>query len=195
MQIVQYPHPALRWKSKPVAEINAELRSIVRNMFDLMYEAKGIGLAANQVGLPYRLFILNLTGDPDEKDEELVLINPEITHRKGVQEEEEGCLSLPRLYGQVRRAMDIVVEAFDLDGQGFELSVDDLPSRAIQHETDHIDGIMFTDRMSDAGKREVAPTLTDFEVLFRRQQELGTVPSDEEIKAQLRQMEQSLAGT
>lgn len=193
MQIVQYPHPALFWKSKPVTEINAELRAIIRTMFELMYEAKGIGLAANQVGLPYRLFILNLTGEREQKDEELVFINPEITHRKGVQEEEEGCLSLPRLYGQVRRAMDIVVEAFDLEGQGFELEVDDLPSRAIQHETDHIDGIMFVDRMSDVGKREVAPTLSDFEAQFRRQQELGIVPSDEAIKEQLRQMEQGLA--
>lgn len=189
MQIVLYPHPALRWKSKPITEINAELRSTVRQMFDLMYEAKGIGLAANQVALPWRLFVINLTSDPAEKDEEFVFINPEIIRRKGSEEGEEGCLSIPKLYGQVRRAEEIVVEAFDLDGNGFQMTLDDLASRAVQHETDHLDGILFTDRMSPAGQREVAATLSDFEAMYRRQQEIGTQPSDEEIKAQLQRLE------
>lgn len=189
MEIVKYPHPALRWKSAPVQSIDANLRSIVREMFELMYEAKGIGLAANQVALPLRLFVLNLTSDPAEKDEELVFINPEIVRRKGSQEAEEGCLSLPELYGQVRRADEIVVEAFDLSGQGFEMTVDELPSRAIQHESDHLDGVMFTDRMSEAGKREVESTLADFEALFRRQQESGKYPSDDQIRHQLEQLQ------
>lgn len=193
MQIVQYPHPVLRWKSRPVTEINEELRTIVREMFDLMYEAQGIGLAANQVALPYRLFILNLTSDPQEKSEELVFINPEITRRKGMHEAEEGCLSLPKLYGQVRRAEEIVVEAFDLDGNGFELSVDDLASRAIQHETDHLDGKLFIDRMSDTARREFAPALADFEAQFRRQQQLGVYPPDAQIVEQLKQLEQGVA--
>lgn len=191
MQIVQYPHPALRWKSRPVSEINAELRSIVRNMFDLMYESQGIGLAANQVGLPYRVFVLNLTGDREEKAEEHVFINPTITQRRGTQEAEEGCLSLPKLYAQVRRAQEVTVEAFDLEGRGFEVTVDDLASRAIQHETDHLDGVLFVDRLSDTGKREVAATLTDFENQFRRQQQLGTFPSDEQIQETLRHLERS----
>lgn len=185
MQIVQYPHPALRWKSQPVPEINDDLRRIVREMFELMYAAKGIGLAANQVGLPLRLFVINLTGDPAEKDQELVFINPEIIRRKGSQESEEGCLSLPKLYKDVRRADEIVVEGFDLDGQGFELTVDDLASRAIQHETDHLDGVMFTDRLTDSVKREVAGILTDFETQFRRQQQLGVIPGDEALKEYL----------
>lgn len=189
MQIVHYPHPVLRWKSTPVLRITAELQQIVREMFDLMYASEGIGLAANQVGLPYRLFVLNLTGKREEKDQEHVFINPEIVRRKGTQEAEEGCLSLPKLYGQVRRAQDIVVEAFDLSGQGFDLEIDDLGSRAIQHETDHLDGVLFTDRMTDAGKREVAPVLADFEAQFRRQQELGVVPPDAQIQAELRQLE------
>jgi peptide deformylase len=189
MQIVQYPHPALRWKSKPVVEINAELRKIVREMFDLMYEARGIGLAANQVALPYRLFVLNLTGEREETSEEFVFINPEILRRRGSQEGEEGCLSLPKLYGPVRRAEEIVVEAFDLEGNGFEIRVDELASRAIQHESDHLDGVLFTDRMTDAAKREVAPTLADFEAQFRREQELGTYPSDDAIREQLQELE------
>lgn len=192
MQILQYPHPALRWKSKPVTKIDAELRTIVRQMFDLMYEAQGIGLAANQVGLPYRVFVLNLTADREEKDEEHVFINPEITRRRGTQEAEEGCLSLPKLYGDVRRAGEIAVEAFDLEGRGFEVTIDDLASRAIQHETDHLEGVLFVDRLSDAAKREVAPTLSDFEAQFRRQQQLGVHPADEQIREGLRRLEDGM---
>ena len=113
MEIVKYGHPALRWKSTPLPEITPELKRTVRKMFDLMYEARGIGLAANQVGLPYRLFIVNASAEPSETDEELVFINPEIIRRKGSAEGEEGCLSLPEVYGTVPRAEKILVEAYD----------------------------------------------------------------------------------
>lgn len=192
MQIVNFPHPALRWKSSPITSITPELREIVREMFELMYASEGIGLAANQVGLPYRLFVLNLTGKREEQDQEHVFINPEIVKRKGNQEAEEGCLSFPKLYGQVRRANEVIVEAFDLEGRGFELTIDDLGSRAVQHETDHLDGVLFVDRLSDSAKREVAPTLADFETQFRRQQELGVYPSDDEIRAQLQRLAEGL---
>lgn len=188
MQIVLYPHPALRFKSVPITRIDTEIQDAIREMFELMYAAEGIGLAANQVGLPWRLFVLNLTGKREEKDQEHVFINPEIVKRKGTQEAEEGCLSFPKLYGQVRRAEEIVVEAFDAEGQGFELSIDGLASRAIQHETDHLDGVLFTDKLSDAEKREKGPTVADFEAQFRRQQELGVVPPDAEIAEQLRRL-------
>jgi peptide deformylase len=189
MEIVYYPHPALRWKSQPIRQINDEVRQVVQEMFALMYAHKGIGLAANQVGLPWQLFVLNLTGDPEEKDEEHVFINPEIVKRKGSEEGEEGCLSLPKLYGDVRRAAEIIVEGYDLDGQGFEMTLDDLAARCVQHEFDHLQGTLFVDRMSDSKKREVVSTLSDFEALFRRQQELGQFPSDAEIESQLRKME------
>ena len=114
----------------------------------------------------------------EETEEEMVFVNPEIVRRKGSQEGEEGCLSLPELYGQVRRADEIVVEAFDLEGQGFQLAVDELPSRVIQHENDHLDGVLFTDRMSESGRRELDPMLADFEALFHRQQEQGKYPPD-----------------
>src|SRR5205807_4372124 len=134
------PHPALRFKSVPITQIDSELHDAVREMFELMYASEGIGLAANQVGLPYRFFVLNLTGKREEKDQEHIFINPEIVRRKGTQEAEEGCLSVPKLYGQVRRVEEIIVEAFDLEGRGFELTIDDLGSRAIQPGTDHLDG-------------------------------------------------------
>ena len=190
MQIVHFPHPALRWKSRPITEINNDLRAVVRRMFELMYENKGIGLAANQVGLPFRLFVINLTGDPAEADQEHVFLNPEIIRRKGHQEGEEGCLSLPKLYGDVRRADQILVEAYDLSGEMFELTVDDLASRAIQHETDHLDGILFPDRMTDLSRKELLGSISEMETYFRRQQELGNVPSDDELKARLQSLEQ-----
>jgi peptide deformylase len=190
MQILHYPHPALRWKSTLVTRIDQELRDTVREMFDLMYASEGIGLAANQVGLPYRVFILNLTADRSEQDEEHVFINPEIIRRKGSQEAEEGCLSFPKLYHPVKRFEQIVVEAFDLDGNGFELTIDELGSRAIQHETDHLDGVLFIDRLTDAGKREVAPVVADFESVYRQQQQAGVIPADDALRAEREQLSQ-----
>lgn len=185
MEIHPYPHPALRWKSQPVREINAALRQTVREMFDLMYSAQGIGLASNQVGIPQRFFILNLTADPAEKGEEIVFINPEIVKRKGTSEGEEGCLSFPGLYGPVKRSEAVVIEAFDLRGQPFEMTLDDLAARAVQHENDHLDGVLFIDRMTDVARRTVEPVIADFEAQFRRKQAEGAFLSDEEIRKKL----------
>lgn len=189
MEIVVYPHPALRWKSKPVQEINADVRRVVGEMLELMYAHKGIGLAANQVALPWRLFVLNLTGDPAEKDEEIVFINPEILKRKGTIEAEEGCLSFPGLYGNVRRSANIVVEAFDLQGNAFEVAGDDLAARAVQHENDHLDGVLFIDRMTETVRRPLDPVITDFESQYRRGQEQGKIPADEVVLRQLGELE------
>ncbi len=189
MDILPYPHPALHWKSKPILEINADLRKVVAEMFELMYAANGIGLAANQVGLPYRLFILNLSSDPALKDEEIVFINPDILKRKGTTEGEEGCLSFPGMYGPVKRAAKIEIEAFDLDGSCFEYSLDDLAARAVQHESDHLDGVLFIDRLSETARRDLDPVINDFESQFRRWQAEGRFASDEILKSQLQQLE------
>lgn len=185
MEIVRFPHPALAWKSKPVVRIDDDLRGTVRRMFELMYEAGGIGLAANQVAIPFRFFVVNLTSDPEQRDDEVVFINPEIASPKGSVEGEEGCLSLPKLYGQVRRAEEITVDAFALDGQQFQMTLDDMPGRVVQHETDHLDGVLFIDRMTDTGRRELEPQLADFETHFRRKQAAGEIASDEVLKQQL----------
>ena len=189
MEIVRYPHPALRWKSKPIQQITQELRDTVSEMFQLMYEARGIGLAANQVALPYRVFVMNPTGDPDEKDQEQVFLNPEILRRKGSVEGEEGCLSLPDLYGAVPRAEQIVVSAFDLSGQEFEMTLKDLPSRCVQHETDHLDGVLFIDRVNDTTLRELLPHLEDLEQQFRRGQKSGTIPETDLLEKHLKSLE------
>ncbi len=188
MQIVLYPHPSLRWKSRDVTRIDSQLRATVEEMFALMYEAKGIGLAANQVALPLRLFIMNPSGDPDQTDEEFVFINPEITSRKGSELGEEGCLSLPELYADVRRAEAITVEAYDLNGQGFEFTLDELPARVVQHELDHLDGVLFIDRVSESAKKQLAPDLDSLEAHFRHQQAAGEIASDESLRSELETM-------
>lgn len=189
LSIVKYPHPALRWESKPVLEIDDRLRDVVRQMFSLMYAANGIGLAANQVGLPWRLFVINPSGDRTRTDEEFVFLNPEILRRKGSEEGEEGCLSLPELYGPVRRSTSLSVEAFDLEGEPFRMDLDDFPARVVQHEYDHIDGVLFIDRMTDTQRREHEAKLADWETAFRKAQAAGEVPADEELKKRLRELE------
>ncbi len=192
MQIVQYGHPVLRWKSKPIQSINEELRSTVREMFELMYSAKGIGLAANQVGLPLRFFVVNVTADPEQQDEEFVFINPRIRRRKGATTGEEGCLSLPGLYANIERSEEIVVEAYDLEGEGFEMELDELPARVVQHETDHLDGVLFVDRLGPDERLKLDLKLLGFESEFRKQQSSGQFPADDEIKRQLKVLEKGL---
>ena len=158
---------------------------MVQQMFELMYAARGIGLAANQVALPYRLFVINPSGDQDNKEDEMVFINPQISRRNGSEEDQEGCLSLPEIYAPVTRATRVVIDAFDLSGQQFEMDLEDLDARVVQHEYDHIEGLMFTDRLAPGYLAKVQPLITDLELQFRNRQKEGTVPSDDELKAQL----------
>ena len=189
MEIVHYPHPALRWKSADVRRIDGALRATVREMFALMYQANGIGLAANQVALPFRFFIANLTGEDSQPDEELVFINPQIIKRTGGTEvAEEGCLSLPGLYADVKRTAKITVEAFDLDGQLFGAELDELAARVVQHEIDHLDGVVFIDRLEESVREEVLPKVADFETAYARKQSAGEIPSDDELRARLEQL-------
>jgi peptide deformylase len=185
LQIVNYPHPALRYTSRPITQIDDGLRTTVRAMFDLMYAAKGIGLAANQVALPFRFFILNLTADPEKTEEEKVFINPEIVKRHSTTEEEEGCLSLPGLYAKVRRARRIRVRAYDLEGNLVEHDADELFSRAIQHETDHLDGKLFIDYLEPLALRAAEEKLREFEQSYRQAQRSGAIPPDEDLLRRL----------
>lgn len=184
MKIVTYPHPTLRHKSKPIKRVDAELRTIIRQMFDVMYEARGVGLAANQVNLPIRLFVVNLDAEP-EQGEELVFINPVVSRPKSSEEAEEGCLSLPELYGPVMRPKKVRVNAFGLSGNEFNAELDGLFARVIQHEIDHLDGILFVDRMSETAKLEIASTLDEFETDFASRRAVGGIATDAEIATQL----------
>jgi peptide deformylase len=189
LEIVKYGHPALRHKSTPVTEINSELRKAISEMFELMYAAKGIGLASNQVAIPRQFFILNLTGDAAEKDEEVVFINPVILNRKSSCEGEEGCLSFPGLYGPVKRAGEVLIEAFDLDGNCFEMTLsakeDDLAVRAVQHESDHLDGMLFIDRMTDRARKDRQVEIDQFEQDFLARQAAGEIESMDVLKRKL----------
>lgn len=193
MRIINYPHPTLRRESKLLKRVDAELKKMVREMFDLMYsdDHKGIGLAANQVDLPYRLFVVNLTADPALCDQEHVFINPKLSQPKGMAEAEEGCLSLPGLYAPVRRPEKIRINAYNLQGQEVTYDLDDLFARVVQHETDHLDGVLFIDRLSETVKREVQGALDEFEELFAGQRRRGEIPGDEQILSRLAELEQA----
>ncbi|MFK7769744.1 MAG: peptide deformylase [Mariniblastus sp.] len=184
LKIVQYPHPALRYKSKPVTRVDQELKSIVREMFDLMYVAKGIGLAANQVDLPLRLFIINTKGDP-ETGEELVFLNPVLSAPKGSDEAEEGCLSIVGVNANVARPETIHVTAYDLSGNEIDMTVDGLLAKAIQHETDHLDGVLFIDRISDSSRKQIEGELEDFIIDHNNKQSTGEMPTDDAIAKRL----------
>jgi peptide deformylase len=185
LRIVPYPHPALRYESRPVLQIDDKLRGIVREMFELMYASNGIGLAANQVGIPLRFFILNLTADPEQPDQERVFINPQIRKRHSSEENEEGCLSFPGLYGKVRRARKIRVHSFDLQGNDVEIEADDLLGRAIQHELDHLDGKLFIDYLGTIAKTSANPKVKEIEAGYRKAQAEGIFPADDELRRQL----------
>jgi peptide deformylase len=152
-EIVKYPDPVLQKPAEPVSEFDDELRSLVDDMFDSMYAAQGIGLAAPQIGVSKRLTVIDLSfkKNPEEK---IVLINPEIIHKEGKQNEEEGCLSLPEIRERVSRAEKVRVRAQDVEGKWFEMDGDELLARAFQHEIDHLDGVLFIFRVS-ALKRDL----------------------------------------
>ncbi len=140
-EIVKIPHPALRQHAKPVTRMTSELRNLIARMIHAMREARGLGLAANQVGALHRILIYD-TGDGLK-----VLINPRVIGAKGEQlEPPEGCLSIPGLQGVVKRAQELRVRAFDERLRPVTLRVKDLESRVIQHEIDHLDGVLFIDR-------------------------------------------------
>jgi peptide deformylase len=190
LRIVKYPHPALRHKSKPLLRVDAELKGYVREMFDLMYEQKGVGLAANQVDLPYRFFIINLEGDP-AKAEEHVFLNPIISQRSGgMVEKEEGCLSFPEIYAPVKRSEKLVLSAYNLDGKEVHLDLNGFFARAVQHEYDHLDGVLFIDRLSPSGLLSVKQALLDLELEFQGNRDRGIIPPDQQIAVRLAELEQ-----
>ena len=162
---------------------------MIAEMFELMYEARGIGLAANQVDLPFQVFVVNLAAEPGE-GEELVFINPVISRPKGSEEAEEGCLSLPGVYGQVMRPKQVRVQAYNLQGESIDMEVDGMMARVIQHENDHLQGTLFTDRLSEGGRIDVAPALEEFKLNFESKRRTGGIPSDEEIHARLKRLEE-----
>lgn len=161
---------------------------MISEMFDLMYEANGIGLAANQVDLPFRLFVINTRGNRAE-GEELVFINPVISLPKGSDEAEEGCLSIVGVNANVTRPAQIHVHAYDLQGNEIDQTVDGLLAKAIQHECDHLDGVLFIDRIPDSSKTAIRGQLETFEIDFDSRRRTGEIPDDDTILKRLAELE------
>ena len=145
LEILKYPDKRLRTIAKPVQEVNSEIKQLVKDMFETMYAAPGIGLAATQVDFHQRLIVIDVS---DEGNQPLCLINPEIIKKSGEIEYEEGCLSVPNYYENVKRANEIKVSALNELGQPFEIDADEMLSICIQHEMDHLKGILFVDHLS-----------------------------------------------
>jgi peptide deformylase len=159
-------------------------------MFDLMYEHEGVGLAANQVDLPYRLFVANPEGDPNETDSEAVFINPVLSGGRGLEEDEEGCLSIPGIRAPVTRNATIKIEAYDLDGNEIAGELEGLMARIAQHETDHLDGTLFIDRLGPAHAMSIRDQLEEFELAFQSRLETHELPDAQAMAERLRELEQ-----
>jgi peptide deformylase len=162
--IVRFPHPSLRKLCRPVTEFGPQLRSLANRMLTLMREFNGVGLAAPQIGLSWRIFVCNATGEPKD---DLVCVNPTFLELSGQTESAEGCLSLPGVNVTVRRAGHAVLRASTADGEPFELVSDDLPARIWQHETDHLDGRLIIDRMSSTDEIANRKAIRQLEAEFK----------------------------
>ena len=145
LEILKYPDKRLRTIAKPVEEVNSEIKQLAKDMFQTMYEAPGIGLAATQVNFHQRLIVIDIS---EECNQPLSLINPEIIEKNGEIEYEEGCLSVPNYYENIKRANEIKVSALNELGEPFEIKADKMLSICIQHEMDHLNGILFVDHLS-----------------------------------------------
>jgi len=156
LTILEFPDKRLRTVAKPVENVDDTIRKLVDDMLETMYEAKGVGLAATQVNVHKRVIVIDTSED---KDAPLCLINPEIIEKDGVEESEEGCLSVPGFYEKVQRAEHIKVRALNKDGETFELEAKELLAVCIQHEMDHLQGKLFVDYLSPLKRKRIKEKL------------------------------------
>ena len=154
--ILHYPDPRLYRKAEPLAKVDESVRALIRDMADTMYAAPGVGLAATQVNVHKRVVVIDSS---ETRDQLLVLINPEIISREGVQYCEEGCLSVPGVYEAVERAERVTVRALGLDGKSFTVTAEKLLAVCIQHELDHLDGKVFVDYLSRLKQQRIKAKL------------------------------------
>jgi peptide deformylase len=153
-EIRKYPDPVLRQKTGRVVTIDGAIKRLIEDMVETMHDAPGVGLAANQVGVPLQVAVIDLSTreDPARRHPLLVIINPEILSMEGAVIEEEGCLSIPEYTETVKRAQKVKVRALDRDGSSFEIEAEGLLAKALQHEIDHLNGLLFVDRLSPLKK-------------------------------------------
>lgn len=153
-EILLYPDPILREVAEPVAEVDDSIRALVEDMAETMYAAEGVGLAANQIGVLKRIFVIDIAGE-DEPSDLKVFINPEILETDGTQTFSEGCLSFPGAREDIKRAESVRVRALDANGEPFELHATGLLAVAIQHENDHINGVLMIDKVGAIARRKI----------------------------------------
>lgn len=151
-EILQYPDPRLREVAKPVESVTPEIQALADDMAETMYTAKGCGLAATQIGVPLRIFVVDCAGE-DEPSELLVFINPEIVETEGTQTWNEGCLSFPGVNEEIKRAERVTMRALDRNGKPFEVTADGLLAVALQHELDHLNGSLMIDKLNAVKRR------------------------------------------
>jgi peptide deformylase len=156
LNILNYPDERLRTVAQPVEEVSEEIQQLTDDMLETMYSAPGIGLAATQVNVHKRIIVIDVS---DEKNQPLVLINPEILEKDGEQEFDEGCLSVPGIYETVHRAQQIKIRALDRDGESFEMEANGLLAVCIQHELDHLQGKLFVDYLSQLKRQRIRKKL------------------------------------
>lgn len=156
LDILHFPDPRLRNKAKPVAQVDDSIRRLIDDMLETMYQAPGIGLAATQVNVAKRVVVIDLS---EEKNQPLCLINPEIVEKEGIEQMEEGCLSVPGVYEMVSRADRIRFKALDRDGIPFEEEAEGLLAVCVQHELDHLDGKLFVDYLSSLKRQRIRKKL------------------------------------
>ncbi len=156
LDILHFPDPQLRIQAQEVATVNDQVRTLVDDMLETMYQAPGVGLAATQVNVHRRVLVIDISS---EQEEPRVFINPKILEKYGDEEMDEGCLSVPGVYERVRRAERIRVRALDLDGKSFELQADGLLAVCVQHEIDHLDGKLFVDYLSQLKRQRIRKKL------------------------------------
>ena len=158
LEILEYPDPRLREVAEPVSAVDDDIRRLVDDMAETMYAAPGVGLAATQVGVRKRIFVIDIASD-DEPSDLKVFINPELFELTGTQIYTEGCLSFPGASEEIRRAATVKVRALDATGQPFEIEAEGLMAVAVQHENDHLDGVLMIDKLNALKKRLMARKL------------------------------------
>ncbi len=156
LPILHYPDARLRKVAQPIDRVDDEIRRLIDDMLETMYDAPGIGLAAVQVDVPLQLLVVDIS---EKKDQPLVLINPEILYSSGEEQMEEGCLSVPGIYEPVERASQVTVRALDRHGEPFELEASGLLAVCIQHEMDHLQGKLFVDYLSEIKRQRIRKKL------------------------------------
>ncbi|NIR27969.1 MAG: peptide deformylase [Gammaproteobacteria bacterium] len=152
LDILHYPDPRLRNRAAPVERVDDDIRRLVDDMFETMYDAPGVGLAATQVDVPRRVVVIDVS---EQRDSPLCLINPEVLGQEGAVEMEEGCLSVPGIFDMVQRAERVKMRALDREGNPYELAAEGLLAVCVQHEIDHLNGKLFIDHLSQLKRQRI----------------------------------------